>query len=59
MFEVIAAASRIVLILFTIAICIAFLMRVLEPKEFMILAGMVFSFYFTKTNINGSGHPAD
>jgi hypothetical protein len=53
------SASRLVLILTTITVCAAFLCGILEPKEFMMLASMVFAFYFTKTNNTKGSTPED
>ena len=47
-----SSASRFVLILMTLTVCVAFLMQLLDDKDFLILAGMVFAFYFTKTDKN-------
>jgi len=55
MLKMLASTSRVVLILITLAVIAGFLMEILEPKEFMILAGMVFAFYFTKAKNNGNG----
>jgi len=59
MFKMINSASRLVLILTTITVCAAFLCGILEPKEFMMLASMVFAFYFTKTNNTKGSTPED
>ena len=54
MLKMLSTPSKIVLLVFTLTVCAAFLLGNLETKEFMILAGMVFAFYFTKTNMNGT-----
>jgi len=59
MLKMINSASRLVLILTTITVCAAFLSGILEPKEFMMLASMVFAFYFTKTNSTQKTNPED
>lgn len=50
MLKIMTSASRVVLILMTLAAIVGFILGKLEAKEFMILAGMVFAFYFTKTD---------
>lgn len=52
MLKMFTSASRIVLVIITLTVCAGFLMGKLEAKEFMMLAGMVFAYYFTKTNSN-------
>jgi len=59
MLKMINSASRLVLILITITVCAAFLVGILDPKEFMMLASMVFAFYFTKTQGGGKTTPED
>jgi hypothetical protein len=46
------SASRFVLLIMTLTVCAAFIMRLLDAKDFLILAGMVFAYYFTKTDKN-------
>jgi len=50
MFKMFTSASRSVLMIMTVTVCVGFLIRILGKEEFMMLAGMVFAFYFTKTN---------
>jgi hypothetical protein len=52
MLKMLQSASRFVLLLMTLTICAAFLLGQLDDKDFLILAGMVFAFYFTKTDKN-------
>jgi len=52
MFRMFQSASRLVLLIMTLTVCSAFLMQLLDSKDFLILAGMVFAFYFTKTDKN-------
>lgn len=40
------SASKIVFILLAVTACAGFFMGKLDPKDFMLLAGMAFSFYF-------------
>jgi uncharacterized membrane protein len=46
MSDIIKSASKIVFILMAVAACAALFARILEPKDFMLLAGMAFGFYF-------------
>lgn len=47
MANILESASKIVFILLTITACSGFLFGRLEPKDFMLLAGMAFAFYFS------------
>ena len=40
-------AGVLVLILFSLTACIGVMLKVLEVKDWMMIAGMVFSFFFT------------
>lgn len=40
------SASKIVFILLALSACVGFFLGLLESKDFMLLAGMAFSFYF-------------
>lgn len=40
-------AGVLVLILFSLTACIGVVMKILEVKDWMMIAGMVFSFFFT------------
>lgn len=44
--KILTSASKIVFILLAISACVGFFLGRLEPKDFMLLAGMAFSFYF-------------
>jgi len=44
--QILQSASKIVFILLAISACVGFFINKLDPKDFMILAGMAFSFYF-------------
>lgn len=54
MLKMFTSASRMVLILITVTVCAGFLIKILADKDFIILASMVFAFYFTKTGIDNS-----
>lgn len=43
---ILSSASKIVFILLALSACIGFFFGLLDPKDFMLLAGMAFSFYF-------------
>lgn len=45
--SIISSASKIVFILIAAAACVGFFIGILDPKDFMVLAGMAFSFYFS------------
>lgn len=40
------SASKIVFILLAVTACVGFFIGILESKDFMLLAGMAFAFYF-------------
>lgn len=42
------SASRLVLILFSVTICVALLIGRVDAKDFMLAAMAVYSYYFTK-----------
>lgn len=48
MSKIFQSASRIVFILMAIAVIILTFLRIVEAKDFMILAVSAFSYYFTK-----------
>jgi hypothetical protein len=45
--EILKSASKTVFILLAITTCAGFLLGKLEPKDFMVLSGMAFGFYFS------------
>ncbi len=47
MIDLLKSASKVVLIILALTICIGFIMGKLEPKDFMLLAVMVFTYYFS------------
>ncbi len=48
------SASTFVLILFSVTACIGLMTKMLETKDWMMIAGMVFSFFFTKSVPGGN-----
>ncbi len=47
MFDLLKSASKIVLIILATTVCVGFIMGKLDSKDFMILAAMVFTYYFS------------
>lgn len=45
--NILSSASKIVFILLAVSACAGFFLGKLEPKDFMVLAGMAFTFYFS------------
>lgn len=52
--NIISSASKIVFILMAVAVVILTFIGIVDPKDFMILASMAFSFYFAN-----KGNPAE
>jgi putative solute:sodium symporter small subunit len=52
--EILKSASKIVFILLALTACVGFFLGKLESKDFMVLAGMAFTFYFSN---KGSADP--
>jgi len=46
--NILTSASRIVFVVLTIALCIFTYKQIVDPKDFVTLVSMVFSFYFAK-----------
>lgn len=44
--KLLASASKLVLLMFSLTACIALFTKQLDPKDFMVLGGMVFGYYF-------------
>ncbi len=42
------SATKIVFVMMSLTVCSAFLIGKLDAKDFMVLASMAFSFYFTQ-----------
>ena len=47
MSKIFESASKIVFILLAVSACAGFFLGKLESKDFMVLAGMAFTFYFS------------
>jgi asparagine N-glycosylation enzyme membrane subunit Stt3 len=54
--KILNSASKIVFILLAVSACAGFFLKLLEPKDFMLLAGMAFSFYFAAKPIDANGN---
>ena len=46
MLSILSSASKIVFILLAVTACAGFFLKLLDPKDFMVLASMAFGFYF-------------
>lgn len=45
--DMLGSASKIVFMMLAFTVCVAFVQGRLESKDFMVLASMAFTFYFT------------
>lgn len=52
--EIFKSASKVVFLLIAITVCGGFIVGILESKEFMVLASMAFTFYFTNKGDNSN-----
>lgn len=53
--KILSSASKIVFILLALTACVGFFIKLLEAKDFMVLSGMAFSFYFAAKPTDSSG----
>ncbi len=44
--KIFQSASKLVFLMLAITACVGFFLGKLDPKDFMVLSGMAFSFYF-------------
>jgi len=44
--KILESASKLVFIIMTVAVVAGFFLKILDPKDFMVLASMAFTFYF-------------
>lgn len=44
--NILGSASKLVFLMLALSACIGFFIGILESKDFMLLAGMAFAFYF-------------
>jgi len=42
-----ASASKIVFLMIAGTVCVGLFLKIIDPKDFLVLAGMVFTYYFT------------
>jgi putative solute:sodium symporter small subunit len=47
MSKILSSASKLVFLLLAVTACVGFFLGKLEAKDFMLLAGMAFTFYFS------------
>jgi putative solute:sodium symporter small subunit len=47
MSRILSSASKLVFVLLAVSACVGFFVGKLEAKDFMVLAGMAFAFYFS------------
>lgn len=52
------SAEKIVLLLMAIATCLCLILKIIDSKDFMVLATMVFAFYYAKPVEEISNTPA-
>ena len=53
--KILASASKIVFILMALATVVGMFMKLIDPKDFMVLTSMAFGFYFAyKGDSNGT-----
>jgi asparagine N-glycosylation enzyme membrane subunit Stt3 len=58
--QILESASKLVFLMLALTACIAFILGILESKDFMVLAISAFSFYFAykgSENSSGGGQP--
>ncbi|KKT20019.1 MAG: hypothetical protein UW07_C0044G0011 [Candidatus Nomurabacteria bacterium GW2011_GWF2_43_8] len=51
--NILSSASKLVFLLLTVTACMGFFIGLLEAKDFMVLAGMTFTFYFSNKGETG------
>jgi hypothetical protein len=52
---ILKSASKIVFLLLAITACAGFFCKLLDPKDFMVLASMAFGFYFAAKPTDSTG----
>lgn len=50
--EILKSASKVVFIMLATSACVGFFLKLLDPKDFMVLAMAAFSFYFANKGDN-------
>jgi uncharacterized membrane protein len=54
--KILESASKIVFLLITIAVIALTFMRIVEAKDFLVIAGMVFTYYFAHKGDNSNNY---
>lgn len=57
MFNLSTHTQEVVLIVVAISVCALTFLHIIDAKDFLVLAGMVFAFYFTNSRDNSSPTP--
>ena len=55
--NILSSASKLVFLMLAVTACITFFLGKLESKDFMVLTGMAFSFYFSYKSDNTNNLP--
>ena len=55
MAKIFSSASKIVFVLMAIAVTVLTFIKIIDPKDFMMLAAMAFSFYFSAKPTDSNG----
>lgn len=53
--KIVGSASKLVFLILAVSACVGFFIGKLDPKDFMVLSGMAFSFYFANKGETNSG----
>lgn len=53
--DIITSASKLVFVLMAIGVIVGTFMKIIDSKDFMMLAGMAFSAYFTQKASDSNG----
>ena len=56
MIKIFTSASKLVFLMLTTTACVSFFLGKLEAKDFMVLAGMAFAYYFSFKGETKSGN---
>ena len=53
--QILKSASKVVFILMTLALIAGVFTKIIDPKDFIVLASMVFTFYFSNKPTDNAG----
>jgi len=53
--KILQSASKLVFLILTVTACAGLFLKIIDPKDFMVLASMAFSFYFASKPTDSSG----